>query len=341
MLYRLSYLATCPRAALRAATGRENSRDAGRGQGKIRERPACPPRGVLLDCAGMETDRALPSKADMLAALDDLVALALPDCAPGPGASAAGAGDARPDEDALSRRLFDLFLSVHRYYGATLACARTLDCGAAAKKAAEGLLAAMPEIRETLREDVRAAYEGDPAARSELEVVLAYPGFYAIAVHRVAHALRALGVPLVPRVMSERAHSLTGIDIHPGATIGPGFFIDHGTGVVIGETCVIGRRVKLYQGVTLGALSFAKDGDGNLVKGIKRHPDVEDNVVIYAGATILGGETRIGHDSVIGGNVWLIHSVPPHSKVLNAQPSPRVRTPGVPDTDEFAAGSGI
>lgn len=286
----------------------------------------------------MDTFSALPSKADILGALDDLVALALPDGASGSGG---GAGAGRPDEEALSRRLFELFLSVHRYYGATLACARTLDCGAAAKRAAEGLLAAMPEIRETLRADVRAAYEGDPAARSELEVVLAYPGFYAIAVHRIAHAVRALGVPLVPRVMSEHAHSLTGIDIHPGATIGPGFFIDHGTGVVIGETCVIGRNVKLYQGVTLGALSFAKDEDGRLVKGIKRHPDVEDGVVIYAGATILGGETRIGHDSVIGGNVWLVHSVPPHSKVLNAQPSPRVRTPGVPDTDEFAAGSGI
>ena len=205
----------------------------------------------------------------------------------------------------------------------------------------EAFIERLPEVSRVLATDVKAAYEGDPAARSELEVVLAYPGFYAIAVHRIAHAVRALGVPLVPRVMSEHAHSLTGIDIHPGATIGPGFFIDHGTGVVIGETCVIGRNVKLYQGVTLGALSFAKDEDGRLVKGIKRHPDVEDGVVIYAGATILGGETRIGHDSVIGGNVWLVHSVPPHSKVLNAQPSPRVRTPGVPDVDEFAAGGGI
>ena len=172
-------------------------------------------------------------------------------------------------------------------------------------------------------------------------MALAYPGFYATAVHRVAHRLCELGVQLLPRMMSEHAHSRTGIDIHPGATIGPGFFIDHGTGVVIGETCTIGRRVKLYQGVTLGALSFAKDADGNLVKGVKRHPDVEDNVVIYAGATILGGATRIGHDSVIGGNVWLVHSVPPHSKVLNAQPSPRVRSPGVPDVDEFSAGGGI
>jgi serine O-acetyltransferase len=126
--------------------------------------------------------------------------------------------------------------------------------------------------------------------------------------------------------MSEHAHSKTGIDIHPGATIGAGFFIDHGTGVVIGETCTIGRRVKLYQGVTLGALSFAKDETGALVKGVKRHPDVEDRVVIYAGATILGGDTVIGHDSVIGGNVWLIHSVPPGSKVYNQTPSPVIKS---------------
>ena len=155
---------------------------------------------------------------------------------------------------------------------------------------------------------------------------MSYPGLYAVSVHRVAHQLVKLGVPLIPRVMSEFAHSRTGIDIHPGATIGRGFFIDHGTGVVIGETCRIGSRVKLYQGVTLGALSFAKDEHGNLVKGVKRHPDVEDNVIVYAGATILGGDTVIGHDSVIGGNVWLIHSVPPFSKVYNAQPSPLVKT---------------
>jgi serine O-acetyltransferase len=139
--------------------------------------------------------------------------------------------------------------------------------------------------------------------------------------------LAAGGVPLIPRVMSEHAHSKTGIDIHPGATIGPGFFIDHGTGVVIGETCVIGRRVKLYQGVTLGALSFAKDAStGILIKGTKRHPNVEDGVIIYAGATILGGDTVIGCNSVIGGNVWLPHSVPPNSRVYNQSPSPIIHT---------------
>jgi serine O-acetyltransferase len=173
--------------------------------------------------------------------------------------------------------------------------------------------------------DVQAAYEGDPAAQSELEVVLSYPGMHAVAVHRIAHHLYEHNIPLVPRIMSESAHSRTGIDIHPGATIGEGFFIDHGTGVVIGETCVIGRRVKLYQGVTLGALSFQKHDDGSLVKGIKRHPDVGDGVVIYSGATILGGNTVIGTGSVIGGNVWLTHSVPSGSKVYNQQPRPRIK----------------
>ena len=145
---------------------------------------------------------------------------------------------------------------------------------------------------------------------------MAYPGLMAVATHRVAHVLYEEGVHLLPRVMSEYAHSRTGIDIHPGATIGRGFFIDHGTGVVIGETCVIGRNVKLYQGVTLGARSFQKDSEGRLVKGIKRHPNVEDDVIIYANATILGGDTVIGKGSIIGGNVWLAHSVPPGSRIF-------------------------
>jgi serine O-acetyltransferase len=159
-----------------------------------------------------------------------------------------------------------------------------------------------------------------------MEVVMAYPGLYAVTIHRLAHELYRLGVPIIPRVMSEFAHSKTGIDIHPGATIGERFFIDHGTGVVIGETTVIGKNVKLYQGVTLGAKSFQKDPEtGALVKGIKRHPNVEDNVVIYAGATILGGDTTIGHDSEIGGSVWLIGSVPPNSRVYNKPPAPEIR----------------
>jgi serine O-acetyltransferase len=201
------------------------------------------------------------------------------------------------------------------------------DCGRCAEKAAEAaahLLERLPEIKCVLQEDIAAAYEGDPAAQSPMEVVISYPGAYAVMVHRLAHALYERNVPMIPRIMSEYAHSRTGIDIHPGARIGPGFFIDHGTGVVIGETCVIGRKVKLYQGVTLGALSFRKDDEGRLVKGIKRHPNVEDGVVIYGGATILGDVT-IGAGSEIGGNVWLTHSVPPRSRVYNQQPRPLVR----------------
>ena len=185
----------------------------------------------------------------------------------------------------------------------------------------------IPAVKKLVESDVEAAYEGDPAAMSRMEVVMAYPGLYAVTVHRLAHELYKLKVPVIPRIMSELAHSKTGIDIHPGATIGERFFIDHGTGVVIGETCVIGRNVKLYQGVTLGAKSFAKDPDtGALVKGTKRHPNVEDNVVIYAGATILGGDTTIGHDSEIGGSVWLISSVPPNSRVYNHPPAPVIKS---------------
>lgn len=183
------------------------------------------------------------------------------------------------------------------------------------------------EVRRLVDTDVTAAYEGDPAATSRMEVVMAYPGLYAVTIHRLAHELYLLKVPIIPRIMSELAHSKTGIDIHPGAKIGERFFIDHGTGVVIGETCEIGKNVKLYQGVTLGALSFDKDPvTGALVKGVKRHPNVEDDVVIYAGATILGGNTVIGKGSEIGGNVWLRASVPPFSKVYNQQPAPTIKT---------------
>ena len=195
-----------------------------------------------------------------------------------------------------------------------------------AKEIVAAFVARLPEVRRLVETDISAAYDGDPAASSRMEVVMAYPGLYAVTIHRLAHELYRLGVPIIPRVMSEFAHSKTGIDIHPGATIGERFFIDHGTGVVIGETTVIGRNVKLYQGVTLGALSFDKDPvTGALVKGVKRHPNVEDNVVIYAGATILGGATTIGHDSEIGGSVWLISSVPPHSRVYNRPPQPTIK----------------
>jgi serine O-acetyltransferase len=202
--------------------------------------------------------------------------------------------------------------------------------GRDAKAIVDEFVAALPEVRRLVETDVDAAYDGDPAATSRMEVVMAYPGLYAVTVHRLAHVLYKLKVPILPRVMSELAHSKTGIDIHPGATIGERFFIDHGTGVVIGETTVIGRNVRLYQGVTLGGLSFAKDDNGALVKGLKRHPNIEDNVVIYANATILGGDTTIGHDSEIGGSVWLIESVPPNSRVYNKPPAPVIKTRSAP-----------
>ena len=177
------------------------------------------------------------------------------------------------------------------------------------------LIDALPSILEVLKTDIQAGYEGDPAAKNTDEIILTYPAFKAITIFRVAHKLYEMNIPLIPRIMTEYAHRLTGIDIHPGATIGPYFFIDHGTGVVIGETTTIGEHVKLYQHVTLGAKSFEAGPDGVLVKGIKRHPNIGNRVVIYAGATILGGNTNIGDNSVIGGNVWLTHSVPAGSIV--------------------------
>ena len=190
--------------------------------------------------------------------------------------------------------------------------------------------ACLPDVRALLENDILAAYQGDPAAKSVEEVRVCYPGIWAITHHRLAHELYLLGVPLLARIISELAHSATGIDIHPGAKIGASFFIDHGTGVVIGETAIIGRRVRLYQAVTLGAKSFPVGQDGTLIKGIPRHPIVEDDVVIYAGATILGRVT-IGRGSTIGGNVWLTRSVPPGSNITQAQ----VRS------EEFVEGAGI
>ena len=199
------------------------------------------------------------------------------------------------------------------------------DCLGRAEALTIRILDGLPAIRDLLGDDIEAAFEGDPAAKSAEEIMLSYPSLEAMSIFRIAHHIYTCGVPIMPRIMTEYAHRNTGIDIHPGAEIGRRFFIDHGTGVVIGETCTIGNNVKLYQGVTLGAKSFPLDEHGNPIKGIKRHPDIEDNVIIYAGATILGGDTRIGHDSVIGGNVWLTQSVPPYSTVFNAQPSPVIK----------------
>jgi serine O-acetyltransferase len=191
-------------------------------------------------------------------------------------------------------------------------------------------IATIPAIRALLVEDVKAAYNGDPAALSYAEVKLAYPGLTAITSHRIAHELYKLDVPLIPRMMSEATHSLTGIDIHPGATIGRGFFIDHGTGVVIGETSHIGNNVKLYQGVTLGAKSFPLDEHGRPIKHIQRHPTVEDSVIVYSNSTILGGDTVIGKGSVVAGNVFVLESTPPNSLVTRAEGGVVVRTRGTP-----------
>ncbi len=193
-------------------------------------------------------------------------------------------------------------------------CERIPECRERARSTALALIETIPDLRAQLQLDVEATLAGDPAAQSANEVILAYPGVAAITVHRLAHFLHQREVPLLPRIMSEYIHHRTGIDIHPGATIGSSFAIDHGTGVVIGETTIIGDRVKIYQGVTLGALSVSRQ-----LRGKKRHPTIEDDVVIYSGATILGGDTVIGRGCVIGGNVWLVDSVPAYSKVYNSR----------------------
>ncbi|MSS57995.1 serine acetyltransferase [Erysipelotrichaceae bacterium Oil+RF-744-GAM-WT-6] len=183
------------------------------------------------------------------------------------------------------------------------------------QEVAEQFLEGLPQIKKSLITDIQAIYDGDPAAKSKAEVILCYPGFYAICIYRIAHHLIELRVPFIPRVMTEYAHEKTGIDINPGAKIGDYFCIDHGTGIVIGETAVLGHHVKLYQGVTIGARSFDLDENGLPVKSGKRHPDLGDYVIVYANATILGGDTVIGDHSVIGGNVWLLESVPPGSHI--------------------------
>ncbi|MGD8512791.1 MAG: serine acetyltransferase [Deltaproteobacteria bacterium] len=194
-----------------------------------------------------------------------------------------------------------------------------VECVNLSQEEALRFLESIPKMRNVLATDVRAAYEGDPAAKTYDEIVFSYPGIFAIMVYRIAHQLFVQEIPLVPRIMTEYAHSITGIDIHPGAQIGESFFIDHGTGVVIGETTVIGKNVRLYQGVTLGALSLPRDA-GERLRGAKRHPTIEDDVIIYAGATILGGDCVIGARAVIGGNVWITKSVPPDTKVLLEAP---------------------
>ena len=198
-------------------------------------------------------------------------------------------------------------------------------CHRRAEIVVKELLEKVPEIRELLSGDIEAAYKGDPAAISTEEVILSYPYILAITTYRVAHELYLRGVPLIPRIMSEHVHALTGIDIHPGAKIGRNFFIDHGTGVVIGETTEIGDNVKMYQGVTLGALSFPKDEKGNIIKGRKRHPTIGNNVVIYSGATLLGADAVIGDNVIIGGNVWVTSPVPTGTKITISAPQQNIK----------------
>ena len=250
-------------------------------------------------------DRAalrLPLKRDVAAFADNLLGLLFPQLSEGTSATAQAIGVRL---DAVERALDELcpqLCAVLRPLEDALPSSAATLCAR--------FLGQLPEVYEQLQRDAAAIEAGDPAARSVAEVILAYPGFLALAFYRVAHALHEFGVPLVPRMLTEIAHSRTGIDIHPGATIGRACCIDHGTGLVIGETAVIGDEVKLYQGVTLGALSVAKGAAGT-----KRHPTIEDRVVIYANATVLGGDTVVGHDSIVGGNVWLTTSVPPYSLV--------------------------
>jgi serine O-acetyltransferase len=285
------------------------------------------PTGTLSGAGGRVT---LPSREAVIRIVEDLRAVLFP--------GYFGTNDLNDE-------------SLHYFVGATLARAmRSLEqqvrrglafterhdvyscthCFEAAEAVTKAFLAKLPEVRRLVHSDVEAAYEGDPALKSRDEAIFAYPGMFAVTNQRIAHVLHVLGVPLIPRIITEHAHTLTGIDIHPGARIGEKLFIDHGTGVVVGETSIIGKNVRIYQGVTLGAKSFPLDQNGNPIKGIDRHPIVEDDVVIYAGATILGRIT-IGKGSSVGGNVWLMRSVPPGSRVTQAEASEL----------QFAHGAGI
>lgn len=224
---------------------------------------------------------------------------------------------------ALSRQIF---LCVRHSCRIAQPGSECSHCEQKASREAVAFLKKLSGIRALLELDLQAAYDGDPAAKSLDEIIFSYPGMKAITVYRLAHELFLQKIPLMPRIMTEIAHNQTGIDIHPGATIGRTFFIDHGTGVVIGETTVIGDNVKIYQGTTLGALSFPKDERGRVIRGRKRHPTIEDDVTIYSGATLLGGDTVIGKGSVIGGNVWLTHSVPPGTRVIMEAKDQRITT---------------
>lgn len=277
----------------------------------------------------------LPAQSEIIATLEDLVSIIFPGFFD---TSDLTAVDLKYHVGAkcasVCRRLVDQINKCFRYFCRHETRCRpdsvkcrvdgTRSCLLKAREIAQGLLEELPGLRKKLYTDVQAAYVGDPAAKSLDEIILAYPGLSAITVYRIAHVLWEKKVPLLPRIMTEYAHSRTGIDIHPGATIDDYFMIDHGTGVVIGETTTIGKRVRIYQGVTLGALSVPSQVEK--YRWAKRHPTIEDDVTIYSGATILGGKTVIGRGAVIGGNVWITRSVPPDTHVMFEPPAPLVRT---------------
>ena len=276
----------------------------------------CAASEIML-CPGLRPTyrREFPSRAAVVRILEDLRSVLFPGYF---GPSELSADSLRYHTGAtLDRLVHDLTDQIKRGLCATCGEGEPSPCEDHCRRMAEAFIQQLPEIRRLLGTDVQAAYEGDPAATSPDETIFCYPGLQAITSQRLAHALLKLGVPLIPRMMTEYAHSQTGIDIHPGAKIGERFFVDHGTGVVIGETCELGRNVRIYQGVTLGAKSFPLDADGLPIKGIPRHPLVEDDVTIYANATVLGRVT-LGKGSSIGGNVWLTRSVPPGSVITQA-----------------------
>lgn len=228
--------------------------------------------------------------------------------------------------DKLTQQIARALMHDHRIRSENKCAELVADYESQGQAIAIKFLDLIPGLRKTLSTDVEAAHVGDPASKSHEEIIFCYPGLQAVACHRIAHELYRLEVPMIPRMISEYSHKETGIDIHPGASIGDHFFIDHGTGVVVGETCEIGKHCKLYQGVTLGAISFPTDSDGNMIRGAKRHPTLEDHVVIYANATVLGGKTVIGHDSVVGSSVWVTRSVEPFTTVLNETPKLRIKS---------------
>lgn len=283
-------------------------------------------------CSGCTSSSPLPSVSGVLAILSDLRELLFPGIHRTRGPAAGNS--TREVEDLLARIQSRLRIEIGRALShARSSSLRVVAEGGASKpvpsRTPTGLtdefLSQLPAIRRVLMTDVAAAYERDPAARGHEEILLCYPGIEAVFVYRIAHQLLLQGIPYLPRIMTESAHRATGIDIHPGASIGEAFFIDHGTGVVIGETSILGKGVTLYQGVTLGAWSFPRDEDGNLIRGTKRHPTLEDNVTVYSNATILGGLTVIGRGSQIGSSVSLNRSVPPNTVVTIEKPSLRFR----------------